>query len=218
MHCKFTPSEKLSKTWAQFYDLLLNLVFYLACGGENCFRRKCLNFASPVKGDHVLDVCCGTGVLTSLIAGFVGSDGQVIGVDICESALDIARTKTWNLPVTFLRVNVENLPFASSRFDRCFISFGLHHMLEQARQNTLREIRRTLTSTGSLFVVDYNLPDRALARLAAIAFAKLDKSQEAYKMMVNHSTFREIQQAGFEVRRREFICKGMIQLVEAVKN
>ena len=147
---KFTLSKKLSNTWAQLYDLFLSLIFYLTFGGENRFRRRCVNFAGPAWGDQVLDVCCGTGALTSLIAERVGSNGQVIGVDICEAALEIARTKARNLPVTFLVADAEILPFSSARFDRCFISFGLHHMLKPARQNTLREIHRTLMSTGSL--------------------------------------------------------------------
>jgi len=175
-----------------------------------------MNFAGSAEGEQVLDVCCGTGTLTSLIAHRVGLNGQVIGVDITESALEIARTKTQNLSVTLLRVNAENLPFDSSRFHKCFISFGLHHMPRQARQNTLKEIHRTLTAAGSLFVVDYNLPKRALARLITRALAKLDESEEAYRMLMNSSLLKEIEQAGLEVRRQESLCKGMVQLVEAV--
>lgn len=217
MYRKFTLSKKLSNTWAQLYDLFLNLIFYLPFGGENRFRRRCVHFAGPAKGDQVLDVCCGTGALTSLIAERVGSNGQVIGVDICEATLEIARTKTRNLPITFLVANAEIFPFSSARFDRCFISFGLHHMLKPARQNTLREIHRTLMSTGSLFVVDYNLRHRGLSKLAARALAKLDTSEEAYEFLVNHNVLTEVQEAGFEIRRRELIGKGMVQLVEAVR-
>jgi len=201
---------------AQFYDPLINFIFYLPCGGENYFRKRCVNFASPAEGGQVLDVCCGTGTLTSLIAHHIGPNGQVIGVDTSESALEIARTKTQNLPVTLLRVSAENLPFDSSRFGKCFISFGLHHMPRQARQNTLKEIHRTLTAAGSLFVVDYNLPKRALARLMTRALVKLDESEEACRMLMNSSLLKEIEQAGLEIRRQEFLCKGMVQLVEAV--
>ena len=214
---KFTLLENLSSIWAQFYNSLLNLVFYLPCGGENCFRRRCVNFASPVEGDQVLDVCCGAGALTSLIGERVGLGGQVIGVDIRKPALETARTKTRNLPVTLLGVNAENLPFASSKFDKCFISFGLHHMPEQARHNTLNEIHRTLTSTGSLFIVEYSLPAGALAKLTAKVLVKLDKSKEAYTMLINHSALREIEQAGFSIKRREFFYKGAVQLVEVRK-
>jgi len=65
-------------------------------------------------------------------------------------------------------------------------------------------------------VIDYNLPERGLRRLAATAFAKLDKSEEAYKMLMHDSLTREIKNAGFEIERRELTCQGIIQLLEAV--
>ena len=207
--------EKAWKRWARFYDLFLKLVF-LPCGGESSFRRRCVDFASPAEGDQILDVCCGTGTLTSLIAGRVGPDGQVIGVDLSEYVLEIARKKRRNVPVTFQRAEAENLPFALAKFDKCFISFGLHEMPEQARQNTIKEIRRTLRSGGSLFVVDYNLPAGALARLAIKAFVKLVEDEAAYKMLLDGSLMAEVEEGGLAIKRRELICSGMIQLIEAM--
>jgi demethylmenaquinone methyltransferase/2-methoxy-6-polyprenyl-1,4-benzoquinol methylase len=68
-----------------FYDTLLDLVFYFPCGGEKRFRRKCLDFAIPLKGENILDVCCGTGSFSYLIASRVGFEGQVIGLDLCKT-------------------------------------------------------------------------------------------------------------------------------------
>jgi demethylmenaquinone methyltransferase/2-methoxy-6-polyprenyl-1,4-benzoquinol methylase len=214
-----SPAYYREKVWrrrARFYDPFLKLVF-LPCGGESSFRRRCVDFASPAAEDQVLDVCCGTGTLTSLIAGRVGPHGQVIGVDMSESALEIAREKTPNVPLTFQRAEAENLPFASARFDKCFISFGLHEMPKQARQNTLREIRRTLRSGGCLFVVDYNLPAGVLARLVLQAFVKLVEDEAAYEMLLDDSLVAEVEAGGLAIKRREIICSRMIQLIEARK-
>jgi len=208
--------EKPSSIWSRLSELLLDLIFYLPCGGESHFRKKCANFARPIEGDRVLDLCCGTGMLTLLIAGHTGPSGQVIGGDISGPALEIARARIPNLPVMFLKTSAENLPFTPSGFDECFISFGLHHMTGQARRNTLREVRRILRAGGSLFIIDYNLPERTLARLMTRALVKLDRSEEAYKLLVNHRLLTEVQQAGFEIRRRELAGRGMVQLVEAV--
>jgi len=207
--------EKVWKRRARFYDPFLKLVF-LSCGGESSFRRRCVDFASPAEEDQVLDVCCGTGTLTSLIAGRVGSGGQVIGVDLSESVLEIARKKTRNVVVTFQRAAAEKLPFASARFDKCFISFGLHEMPKQVRQDTLREIRRTLTSGGRLFVVDYSLPAGILARLVIKAFVKLVEDEATYKMLLDDSLVVEVEEDGLAIKRRELICSGMIQLIEAM--
>lgn len=174
-----------------------------------------MDFASPARGEEILDVCCGTGLFTYMIASRTGSDGRVIGVDLCESALKIARSRTSDFPVKFLIANAESLPFASSSFDKCFIIFGLHHMSEQARRNTLSEIHRVLKPTGSLFVVEYNLPARVMAKLAAKVLVKLDESKEAYDMFIKQSLLEDIEEARLNVKRREFIYKGAVQLIEA---
>jgi len=213
-----SPAYYMERVWrrlARFYDQFMKLVF-LPCGGEGSFRRRCVDFASPAEGDQVLDICCGTGTLTSLIAARVEHDGQVIGVDLSESVLEIARKKRRNVPVTFQRAEAGNLPLASARFDKCFISFGLHEMPKQARQNTLGEIRRTLRSGGRLFVVDFNLPAGALARFAIKAFVKLVEDKEVYKMLLDGSLLTEVEEGGLALKRREFICGGMIQLIEAL--
>jgi demethylmenaquinone methyltransferase/2-methoxy-6-polyprenyl-1,4-benzoquinol methylase len=198
------------------YNSVFNFLFYLPCGGETSFRRRCVNFGSLAGGDSILDLCCGTGELTSLIAG-QGLSGQLFGVDISEPALQLARKQNPYIPAAFLRASAEYLPFDSSRFDKCFISFGLHHMSGRERQRTLTETHRMLVPKGTLYVIDYNLPESRLGRLTAIAFAKLDKSKEAYHMLKSKSLISEIKKAGFEVERRDLACQGMIQLLEVVK-
>jgi len=202
--------------WKSGSDRLFNYVFYLPFGGEGSFRRKCLDFARIEKGDRVLDVCCGSGVLTRLIGECSGCSGQVIGVDISQSALKEAKNLQ-NQCIAFTCASGENLPLRSSSFDKCFLSFGLHHMDRQARQKTLQEIGRTLTAGGSLFVIEYNLPEGAVAKLISRALVKLDTSQEACPMLMNANLREELQKAGLTIKRREFIGRGIIQLVEAGK-
>jgi len=202
--------------WKSGYDRLLNYIFYLPFGSEQRFRRKCLDFACIEKGDKVLDVCCGSGALTKLIAECLGYSGQVIGVDLSESVLKEA-PNLQNQRIAFTCACGENLPLRSSSFDKCFLSFGLHHMDKQARQNTLQEISRTLTAGGSLFVIEYNLPERAVAKLASRALVKLDTSEEAYPMLMSGNLIQELQKAGLTIKRHKFIGGGIIQLVEAGK-
>lgn len=199
--------------WKSGYDRLLDYIFYLPFGGEQSFRRKCLDFARIEKGDKVLDVCCGNGELTRLIGECLGGSGQVIGVDLSESALKEA-IKRQNQRIAFACACGENLPFKSSSFDRCFLSFGLHHMDKQARQKTLREVSRTLAPGGSLFIIEYNLPERAMAKLVSRALVKLDTSPEAHRMLTGSNLVKELQEAGLTIKRRKLIGGGIIQLVE----
>src|SRR3990172_2919489 len=90
------PAYYKSKLWrrlARFYDPLIKLVF-LPCGGEKRFRKRCLDFAALSEGDRVLDLCCGTGTLTHLIAERIGASGQVIGLDLSPAMLERARQKS----------------------------------------------------------------------------------------------------------------------------
>ena len=175
-----------------------------------------MKFASLTAGDLILDVCCGAGELTTVIAR-QGFPAKVIGLDISGSALEISRKRTQCIPVTFVRASADDLPFDSFRFNKCFVSFGLHHMAEQERWRALKEIHRILAPEGTLYVIDYNLPRKGVRRLAAMVFAKLDESDEAYKMLKTGSLFSEIDQVGFEIARRGLTCQGIIQLLEAVK-
>lgn len=204
------------KTFVKCYNAAFNFLFYLPCGGETSFRERCVKFATLTAGDRILDLCCGTGELTTVIAG-KGLVENLVGVDISEPAIEIARTKTPRMPITFMTASANDLPFNSSQFDNCFISFGLHHMLKRERQKTLAEIHRTLAPKGTLYIIDYNLPEKGLRRLAALTYIKLDESNEAYEMLKNGSLIREIKQAGFKIEKRDLTCQGIIQLLKAVK-
>ncbi|MFC1913851.1 class I SAM-dependent methyltransferase [Chloroflexota bacterium] len=208
--------RKTFKTCVKCYDTVFDFLFYLPCGGETSFREKCVKFADLTAGDRVLDLCCGTGGLTIAIAG-QGLAVDLVGVDISESAIEIASIKARRMPVTFLRASADDLPFKSSQFDKCFISLGLHHIPEQIIQKALIEIHRTLAPKGTLYVIEYNLPERGLRRLAAITFTKLDTSKEAFKMLKSGSMVRKIKEAGFEIAEQVLACQGIIQLLKVVK-
>ena len=87
-----------------------------------------LEMAPLESGEQVLDVACGTGLVTLRAAIDVGPHGSVVGVDISEdmittaSALARAR-KTDN--VTFARMDAEKLDFDSDSFDAALCALGL---------------------------------------------------------------------------------------------
>ena len=208
--------RKTSQPFLKFYDTVHNFLFYLPCGGETSFREKCVKFADLKNGDRVLDLCCGAGELTIAVAR-QGLTVELVGVDISEQAIETASTKARHMPVTFVRASVDDLPIKSPRFNKCFISLGLHHIPEQTRWKTLTEIHRALAPKGTLYVIDYNLSEKGLRRLAAITFIKLERSKEVFEMLKNGSMVRQIKQAGFEITGRDLICQGIVQLLKAVK-
>ncbi len=214
------PAYYKDKCWSRFariYDSFTKL-FFMPFGGEGRYRKDLVYFANPGKGERVLDVCSGTGTLASLIAERVGDSGTVIGIDLSAKMVEMARKKVKEgLPLTFQRASSESLPFPEGIFDRSFISLGLHEMPRAARQNTLKEIFRTLKPGGSLFVLDYNLADGVLAKLAVKVFVKLAEQEDAYEMLLERMLEKEIRQAGFIVEDRKLLLGGISQIVKAGK-
>src|SRR5215813_14484787 len=55
------------------------------------YSRRLVEVAAIKPGDRVLDVACGTGVVTRLVANMIGSAGQVVGLDLNPGMLARAR-------------------------------------------------------------------------------------------------------------------------------
>ncbi|MEM7587499.1 MAG: methyltransferase domain-containing protein [Acidobacteriota bacterium] len=100
------------------------------------------------RGQAVLDVACGTGVLTAEAAERVGASGSVAGVDPNPGMLTVAGER---LPaVDWRQGTAEDLPFPDARFDAVVSQFGL--MFFQDRGQALREMLRVLKPSGRLAV------------------------------------------------------------------
>src|SRR5262245_66515389 len=56
------------------------------------WARAFLEYAAPQTGERVLDVACGTGIVTRHVAPMVGSAGTVVGLDISPAMLTVAHS------------------------------------------------------------------------------------------------------------------------------
>lgn len=105
--------------------------------------------AAGVQPDQrVLDVACGTGALARAIASQIGSNGVVVGLDINEGMLAVARRKA---PQIDWRHGVaEDLPFEGDRFDAVVSQFGL--MFFDDKVTAIKEMVRVLKPGGMLAI------------------------------------------------------------------
>src|SRR5262245_51602811 len=100
------------------------------------------------KGNRVLDVACGTGVLTRTVLERVGPAGSVVGLDVNDNMLSVAKAKA--SAIEWQKGNAERLPFESDSFDAIVSQFAL--MFFQDPKAALLEMSRVLRPGGSVAV------------------------------------------------------------------
>lgn len=147
-------------------------------------RRFLADVEMPAAAD-VLEVGCGTGVLTRVLAGLPEVD-TVVGVDVAGSLLDKARELAIGVPnLTFQEADARSLPFAGERFDVVVFDSTLSHVPEPER--ALAETFRVLRPAGVLAAFD---GDYATATVALDEHDPLQVCVDA--MMVNSVTDRRV--------------------------
>lgn len=105
----------------------------------------------PLAGsDRVLDAACGTGIVTRLIAARHDSLGGIIGADLNESMLEVARSLApeTSFPLEWRQADICALPFADGQFDVVVCNHGLQFVPDKPA--ALNEIMRVLSPGGRL--------------------------------------------------------------------
>ncbi|MGH7882862.1 MAG: class I SAM-dependent methyltransferase, partial [Candidatus Dormibacteraceae bacterium] len=129
--------------------------------GKVAFRLA--DLAMPAPGEFVLDLGCGTGLLTAWLAERVGSKGSVVGVDLSTGMLARAKSRNASMTnVSFHQASIDDLLwFRDHSFDLILLSDSLTYL--QSPSLTLRETFRVLRPGGRLIlsVVRRSLATRA---------------------------------------------------------
>jgi ubiquinone/menaquinone biosynthesis C-methylase UbiE len=149
------------------YEVLAEIGF--AGRRRSAFTRlAALSGAAP--GDHVLDVGCGTGYLTRLLAPLVGPDGRVTGLDPSPPMLDHARRRAPG-NCSYEAGEGQALPFPDGSFDVVVSSLAVHHMPLSARGTAVQEMFRVLRPGGRLLICEFRPPANRLAARLVSALA-----------------------------------------------
>ncbi len=116
-------------------------------------RAALLEWAAPAEGEQVLDIACGTGLVTIEAARAVGARGRVLGTDLSDRMISTAAQRARDRKLSnceFLRMDGEALALPDSSFDVVLCGLGLMYMPNP--ELALREMRRTLRASGRLAV------------------------------------------------------------------
>lgn len=134
------------------------------------FAAALFDAAGLRRGERVIDIACGTGVVTRLAAERAGADGAVAGVDMNPAMLAVARSvPSWGAAIEWHEANAEALPIADGSFDVVLSSLGLQFVPD--KESALREMRRVLNTDGRLAIATvgptpplFAILEQALAR------------------------------------------------------
>lgn len=139
------------------YDLLNHL---LSLGIDKAWRRKAMRELERGAKDRVLDVACGTGDFS--IEALRHGVRQVVGVDISENMLAVAREKARDKgleeQLEFLYGDSEQLTFPDENFDVVTVAFGVRNF--EHLERGLREMCRVLRPGGRVVILEFSTPDR----------------------------------------------------------
>jgi ubiquinone/menaquinone biosynthesis C-methylase UbiE len=120
--------------------------------------KKELAEMEVLKGQEVLDACCGTGLVTRYLAKR-WPDSVFFGCDIGEENLargvDISKREGL-INTRFVRQDITKLEFADNRFDQIVCRYAIQHLLPGKREKGIEELFRVLKPGGTLYVIDFD--------------------------------------------------------------
>jgi demethylmenaquinone methyltransferase / 2-methoxy-6-polyprenyl-1,4-benzoquinol methylase len=138
---------------ARRYDLV-NTV--LSGGTDAGWRRRAARATGLKAGGSALDVACGTGRLTALLAKIAGDGARVVGLDFSPQMLEVARR---DVPgIEFIEGDASKLPFDDGTFDASTIAFGLRNLADPI--GGLREMLRVVKPGGRAVVLEFVRPPK----------------------------------------------------------
>jgi ubiquinone/menaquinone biosynthesis C-methylase UbiE len=108
-----------------------------------------LEVAGLSSGERVLDVACGTGVVTRRALELVGPEGFAAGLDVNPGMLAVARSVS-PTSIEWHQSSAESIPCPDASFDVVTCSLGLQFVPD--RSAAMREIHRVLAVGGRVAI------------------------------------------------------------------
>lgn len=129
--------------------------------------------ARIAPGEHLLELGCATGLMSSALAPALGPSGELVGVDRSTAYLERARGRRLG-NARFVPGDLERLPDLGRDYDHVVATNVLHELTDP--EAFLRAAARLLAGDGSLHVTLQN-PD-SIHRLCAVDLGLLDSASE----------------------------------------
>jgi demethylphylloquinol methyltransferase len=173
-----TDIQAIFNRIAPVYDRLNN---DLSLGIHWIWKQMTVSWSGAKPGDTCLDLCCGSGDITQLMAKQIGTTGTVIGADFAPAQLEHAAARIADIYppldwINWVEADALNLPFTDNYFDAATMGYGLRNVTDIPR--CLSELHRVLKTDAKVAILDFHRPQSNLIRrfqqwyLAAIVVPK----------------------------------------------
>jgi len=111
--------------------------------------KQLVKAAEIKEDDAVLDIACGTGVVSKEVSYLLGNLGILVGIDISRIALGIAKKSIQFKNADFIEMDAENLGFKVN-FDKIVCQYGL--MFFPDANKALKSIRGIMKNDGKIAI------------------------------------------------------------------
>lgn len=166
-------------------------------------QSRLLEVAAAQPGEQVLDIACGTGLVTLPLASAVTSSGRIVATDISQAMIDIMRREAEKRSLSQLdafRADAEELEaLADNSFDLVTCALGFMYFPEPGRAMT--EILRVLRPGGrAVFAVWGARKNCGWAEIFPIVDARVQSAvcPMFFHLGTGRSLAWQMENAGFE--------------------
>lgn len=169
-------------------------------GSLNCIRllewREILRLLKPQGGEKFLDVACGGGDLSLIIAK---RGCQVHGVDISVDSIKKANLLGRKEACAFLVADAEQLPYKDSYFDKVVCSSSIEHFSDDGK--ALREMNRVLKTNGIIVLTTDSLSYPMRESLKE----KHRKQYHVVSYYTSDEISKKLEQSGFKLLSSKYL-------------
>ena len=169
-------------------------------------RRQVLKALALRRGEHVLDVGSGPGLLAHEMASSVGREGGVRGIDISEDMLAMSRRRCANQPWTaFQKADATQLPYPDGAFDAA-VSTQVYEYIADVPA-ALAELYRVIRPGGRVLILDTDYGSLVIHSKNEL---RMRRVLTAWNEHFIHAGLprvlsRQLHDAGFTIRQRDVI-------------
>ena len=149
--------EEMFNSISSKYDFFNDMFSF---GLHRFWKRKLLDILNPTFGEKWIDLCCGTGDMSILLARYMKSSEKITGIDSASQALLVARERSKQKYSSIEWINGDALEtnLKSNQFDGLLMAYGLRNL--SSSYEGLREAFRLLKPGGRAGILDFRSFER----------------------------------------------------------